>query len=72
MPQLLVFVAIGAGLYTGYKWLSRGVAQATAAANRASDTLHQHAARARNGAPKDLGTLEWDEKAGLYRPKIID
>ena len=72
MPQLLLLMAVGAGLYTGYKWISREVARATAAADQASAALRRSAEAARGRSPKDLGELEWDEKAGLYRPKIID
>lgn len=71
MPQLLLLLAAGAGLYTGYRWISREVARATEAANRASEAVRR-AAQSAGGAPKDLGTLEWDEKAGLYRPRNID
>ena len=55
MPQLLLLVAAGAGLYSGYKWVSRELAKAS------------EQAQAR--AAKDLGTLVWDEKLGAYRPK---
>jgi len=56
MPQLLLLVVAGAGIYTGIKWVSREVAKAQA---------HVKA----RGA-KDLGTLVWDEKLGAYRPKV--
>ena len=56
MPQLLLLVAAGAGLYSGYKWVSRKVAKASAHAKA-------------HGA-KDLGTLVWDEALGAYRPKV--
>ena len=69
MPQLLLVLAAGTALYTGYRWVSREVARASAAADRASEALRRRATEARHGAPRDLGELEWDAKAGLYRPK---
>jgi hypothetical protein len=67
MPQLVVLALIGAGLYAGYKWLSRELRRAAEAAERAREELQRRAAEAAGG-PKDLGRLEWDEKAGVYRP----
>ena len=66
MPQLLVLMAAGAGLYSVYKWISREADKATQAARRAHDDLHR---RGGEGSPKDLGALVWDEKSGAYRPK---
>ena len=68
MPQILLLMAAGVGLYSGYKWVSREVLRATQAAERAQADLR---ARANGGeaGPKDLGSLEWDEQAGAYRPK---
>jgi len=67
MPQVIVLVLTGAGLYAGYRWVSREVRRALAAAAEAHDGLKTEAAKAA-GVPKDLGPLEWDEKAGVYRP----
>lgn len=65
MPQLVILLGVGAGLVAGYKWLSREVQrQHEAVRRRAEDS-----ARADDGSPKDLGTLEWDEASGAYRPK---
>jgi hypothetical protein len=69
MPQLLVLMAAGAGLYAGYKWLSREVGRAHEAADRAQAELRRNAQGGRAAGPKDLGELVWDEKAGAYRPK---
>ena len=68
MPQLLVLMAAGAGLYSAYKWLSREADKATDAARRAQDDLARRAGGGA-GSPKDLGELVWDERAGAYRPK---
>lgn len=67
MPQVIVLVLAGAGVYAGYRWVSREVRRALAAAADAHDGLKTEAAKAA-GIPKDLGPLEWDEKAGVYRP----
>jgi len=67
MPQVIVLVLAGAGLYAGYRWLSREVRRAIAAASDDHEDLKTEAAK-RSGVPKDLGPLEWDEKAGVYRP----
>lgn len=57
MPHVLALVVAGAGLYAGYRWVSRMIAKGEQ--------------RAREGrvSPKDLGTLEYDAKAGVYRPR---
>jgi len=71
MPQLFVLVLAGAGLYTGYRWLARQAGQVAADLKRAEDALRRRAAegeeRAREAA-KDLGSLEWDAQAEVYRP----
>jgi hypothetical protein len=67
MPQLIVLALVGAGLYAGYKWVSRKLRRASEAAERAREELARRTAEAAEG-PKDLGRLEWDEKAGVYRP----
>lgn len=69
MPQLLLLVAAGAGLYTGYRWVSREMTRAMDAAARAEADLRKRASHAAGSGPKDLGALEWDEKSGAYRPK---
>ena len=67
MPQVIALVLAGAGLYAGYRWISRQMRQAIAAASDAQDELRRKAAKV-SGMPKDLGTLEWDAEAGVYRP----
>ena len=69
MPQVLVLMAAGAGLYTAYKWLSREAEKVDAAARRAKDDLRRQSDGQAAGGPKDLGQLIWDEKSGAYRPK---
>lgn len=66
MPPLIALAIAGAGVYAGYKFFAKLMEQAQtparSEANRAKAT-------ARQGEPKDLGGLEWDEKLGAYRPK---
>lgn len=70
MPQLLFMMAVGAGVYSAYKWIAGEAEKAADAARRAQDELRRHAEAGGTGpAPKDLGALVWDEKAGAYRPK---
>lgn len=68
MPQLVAFIAIGAGLYAGYRWISREFRRVGEASRAARETVRQRAAGRTHG-PRDLGALEWDERAQAYRPK---
>jgi hypothetical protein len=63
MPQLVAAVLIGAGIAAGVKWIAREVA-------RAAEVAREEMARGPElkSVPKDLGTLEWDAEAGVYRP----
>ena len=67
MPQVVAAVLIGAGIAAGVKWIAKEMARAADAARVAHDELMRHRDPI-NAAPKDLGTLEWDAKAGVYRP----
>ena len=69
MPQLILLMAAGAGLYSAYRWVSREAEKAASAASRAQEELRTTAGMAQAGAPKDLGELVWDETASAYRPK---
>ena len=67
MPQLFALALVGAGLYAGYRWLTRAAAEITADLRTAEDELQRRAA---GGAlPKDMGELEYDPASGVYRPK---
>lgn len=61
MPQFVIIALAGAGLYAGYRMVTRQLAKAS----RAADDLKRRAAAA---APKDLGSLEFDADAKVYRP----
>ena len=69
MPQVLVLMAAGVGLYTAYKWIAREAERASAAADRGREELRRAARGGSALGPKDLGELVWDETAGAYRPK---
>jgi len=69
MPQVFALMLAGAGLYAGYRWLARQVMHAADDARAAREDLSRRAAQAGAGLPKDLGELEWDERAGVYRPR---
>lgn len=65
MPQFLVLLAIGAGIYAGSKWLF-GAPEPKAAAAKKETPGGQQAAKS---APVNGGTLEFDAKDNIYRPK---
>ncbi|MDX2259490.1 MAG: hypothetical protein NW205_11300 [Hyphomicrobiaceae bacterium] len=64
-PQILALAAIAAGLYAGYRLAVR--ANEAARAERVKVRTNERASAA--GEPRDLGRLEWDDKAGVYRPR---
>ncbi len=72
MPPFIVLALAGAGAYAGYRFFSKLMEQAATPAKSDAERWKKEAAAAasrRNGEPKDLGGLEWDEKLGAYRPK---
>ena len=68
MPQLIALALLGAGAVAGYRWVTRQFEAAKAAAENAEAELRK-AADVATGQPKDLGALEWDAAAGVYRPR---
>jgi hypothetical protein len=68
MPQVLALIAAGAGLYAGYKWVSRALAEAQKTARVREAELREAMARTK-GEPKDLGALELDPATGIYKPR---
>jgi hypothetical protein len=66
MPQLIGLALAGAALYAGFRRLSKELRRAAEAAERTRGELRRRAGE--GTAAKDLGALEWDEKAGVYRP----
>jgi hypothetical protein len=67
MPQLIGLALAGAALYAGYKRLSKELRRATEAAERARAELRRRAGEGPR-SPRNLGALEWDERARVYRP----
>lgn len=64
MPQLVFLAAVGAGLYAGSRLLgflaSQMQSRAEASASQPTPTTDVPA--------KDLGALEYDPQAGVYKP----
>ena len=69
MPPFIILAAAGVGLYAGYKLLSKLVEQAQTPSPADVERRRRETAAAMGG-PKDLGELEWDEKAGAYKPRL--
>ena len=65
MPQVVLLAAIGAGVYAGYRALMRAGERFAAELRRSEDEARQRAAM---GPEKDLGTLEFDPRSGVYKP----
>lgn len=69
MPQLVAAVLIGAGVAAGVKWIAREVSRAAETARAAQAQMARHSDSEKiHSSPKDLGSLEWDPEAGVYRP----
>lgn len=63
MPPLIFLAIIGVAGFAGYKLLSTLVHQAAHPPRRDGD------ARTPAAPTRDLGKLEWDEVAGVYKPR---
>ncbi len=70
MPQLLIAVLAGAGIFAASRAIARTL-EAHAEANRQRAEARKRAAQAGHH-PKDLGSLEYDSATGVYRPKATD
>ena len=68
MPPVVIFMIAGAGLYAGAKWFAKEFARHADEAHVAADEQRRRASRAA-GAPRDLGPLEFDPVAKVYRPR---
>ena len=68
MPQVMAAVLIGAGIAAGVKWFVREMARAAEATRLAHEELNRRDPMQSASAPKDLGKLEYDPAAGVYRP----
>jgi hypothetical protein len=67
MPQVVAAVLIGAGIAAGVKWIAKEMSRAADAARVAHEQMTRR--NSLDTAPKDLGALEWDADAGVYRPR---
>ena len=65
MPPFLPVILAGAALYGAYKWAQRQMAVQVMRADEARRQKCQQSA----GVPRDLGTLEFDPEAKVYRPR---
>ena len=66
MPQLAVVIA-GLGLVAGFRWVSNLLERQAKEAARRMEEAERRAEAGR--MPRDLGTLEYDPAARLYRPQ---
>ncbi len=66
MPQIVAAVLIGAGIAAGVKWIAKEVARAAHTTRFAPQDRERH--EPMTAAPRDLGTLVYDDRAGVYRP----
>jgi hypothetical protein len=60
---------LGAGLYAGYRWVTRAAGEIGAEMRRTEDELRQQAT---GRIEKNLGALEYDPASGVYRPTPRD
>jgi hypothetical protein len=65
MPQVIALALLGAGLYAGYRWVTRTTREIAAQMQRTEEEIRQEAA---GRIEKNLGALEFDPASGVYRP----
>ena len=63
MPPVMFLALIGAAGIAGYKIVSNLLEGSKSAGRKRANEMRRATAPAR-----DLGKLEWDEDAGVYRP----
>jgi hypothetical protein len=63
MPPVILLAIVAAAGIAGYRIWSNVVRQAEVSRRKSSAQMRRAAAPVR-----DLGSLEWDESAGVYRP----
>jgi hypothetical protein len=66
MPQLFFLAALSAGAYAGLKLLAAFGNHVSNEVRRAEEELRKRAGV--EPAEKDLGSLEYDPKTGVYKP----
>jgi hypothetical protein len=67
MPQLVAVAIAGAAVYAGLKWFARTLERHALEARRQADEMQRRTTEAAR-VPKDLGALEYDAEAQVYRP----
>lgn len=65
MPQVIALALLGAGVYAGYRWFTHAAREFGERMQRRDEELQQQAA---GRIEKNLGALEYDPVAGVYRP----
>lgn len=68
MPPLILLAVVGAAGYAGFKLFSKLIVLAQTPSRSETERVRREA-RAATGSTRDLGELEWDEKAGVYKPR---
>jgi hypothetical protein len=63
MPPVMFLAFVGVAGLAGYRLLS-ALARQGQAARKQEANMHRT-----TGSARDLGNLEWDENAGVYRPR---
>lgn len=70
MPQVLLLVVAGAGLYAAARWSFRQLERMAEETRRAAEEeMERRAEAARSEDARDLGMLVYDPATGQYRPK---
>ena len=65
MPQVIALALLGAGLYAGYRWITRTTREIADQMQRGDEEVRQSA---RGRIEKNLGALEYDPVSGVYKP----
>lgn len=69
MPQFLLLMIAGAGVIAGARWAGRKLDDLAQEAQRVAAEAEQRAQAQRAGSARDLGTLEFDQASGQYKPR---
>ena len=64
VPHIVGLMVAAAGVYAGVRLIISNIQRALEETER----THADAEKSVPDAPRDQGTLEWDETAGVYRP----
>lgn len=67
MPHVVLVLIAGAGVYAGMRWVAKALSHVKDGVQGTQDDAER--VRAASRTPKDLGTLEYDSEAKVYRPR---